>query len=289
MLAKNRAYRKGITILRQIPRYLKLATTNREDCYTHPPVLCQSFAKSGTHLLLQIVGGFPGVVHYGTFLTDRPSLTFKFLPPDKIRTRLGRLAPSEMVGAHLPYDESFEEILIDRNVVHFFIYRDPRDVVISEAYYLTMMNPWHRLHRYFKALPDMDARILLAIEGIREPDCPYYYPDISKRFAPHGAWIQRENVFPVRFEELVTDRRENTVQRMLDFYLAHTQKTYQTLEKEVFVRRALEAINPNKSHTFREGKVGGWRNKFSQKHCDIFKQVAGQLLVELDYEVNLNW
>ena len=96
-------------------------------------------------------------------------------------------------------------------------------------------------------------------------------------------------MFPVRFEELVTVRRENTVQRMLDFYLAHTQKTYQTLEKEVFVRRALEAINPNKSHTFREGKVGGWRNKFSQKHCDIFKQVAGQLLVELDYEVNLNW
>ena len=47
-----------------------------------------------------------------------------------------------------------------------FIYRDPRDIVISEANYLYDMNKFHSLHKFFKNKHKLKDRIKLAIEGI---------------------------------------------------------------------------------------------------------------------------
>jgi len=50
-----------------------------------------------------------------------------------------------------------------------------------------------------------------------------------------------------------------------------------------------EAIQPKKSHTFRSGKTGGWKQHFTDKHKKLFKEVAGDLLVRLGYEKNNDW
>ena len=51
----------------------------------------------------------------------------------------------------------------------------------------------------------------------------------------------------------------------------------------------VKAIQPKKSHTFRSGKTGGWREYFSDEHKLLFKDVAGDLLVRLGYETNNDW
>ena len=51
----------------------------------------------------------------------------------------------------------------------------------------------------------------------------------------------------------------------------------------------IEAIQPKKSHTFRSGKTGGWREFFTEEHKKLFKDVAGDLLVRLGYEKNNDW
>ena len=50
-----------------------------------------------------------------------------------------------------------------------------------------------------------------------------------------------------------------------------------------------EAIQPKKSHTFRSGKTGGWKQHFSDEHKKLFKDVAGDLLVRLGYERSNDW
>jgi len=53
---------------------------------------------------------------------------------------------------------------------------------------------------------------------------------------------------------------------------------------------ALEAsINPKKSPTFRSGKTGEWRKRFTDEHKKIFKDVAGDLLIRLGYEKDDKW
>jgi hypothetical protein len=51
----------------------------------------------------------------------------------------------------------------------------------------------------------------------------------------------------------------------------------------------IEAIQPGKSRTFRSGKTGGWREHFTDEHKQLFKDVAGDLLIKLGYEKNNNW
>ena len=46
---------------------------------------------------------------------------------------------------------------------------------------------------------------------------------------------------------------------------------------------------PKKSHTFRSGKTGGWREHFNDEHKKLFKDVTGGLLVKLEYEKDNDW
>ena len=48
-------------------------------------------------------------------------------------------------------------------------------------------------------------------------------------------------------------------------------------------------INPHRSHTFREGKSGNWRRRFTDRNREEFKNVAGTLIVELGYEAGPDW
>ena len=41
--------------------------------------------------------------------------------------------------------------------------------------------------------------------------------------------------------------------------------------------------------TFRKGLSGEWKNLFSKFHNDIFKDVAGDLLIKLGYEKDKGW
>jgi hypothetical protein len=43
------------------------------------------------------------------------------------------------------------------------------------------------------------------------------------------------------------------------------------------------------SPTFRKGIIGDWRNYFTSEHKQAFKNVAGQLLIDLGYEPNFDW
>ena len=61
------------------------------------------------------------------------------------------------------------------------------------------------------------------------------------------------------------------------------------LNANALTEKALANINPKKSHTFRKGESGQWRKIFNEEHTEVFKKVAGDLLIRLGYERNLDW
>ena len=164
-------------------------------------VIANSFPKSGTHLLEQVVDAFPDVRNFGVFLASMTS-SWKF----RERTRASTLrvirgiVPGELVRAHLFYDRAYEAAIRDLDAVHYFIYRDPRDVVVSEAHYLREMNRWHRLHRVVRRL-DPESAITVAIRGI-DSGTGLDYPDIGQRFARFAGWLESAETFALRFEDL---------------------------------------------------------------------------------------
>lgn len=201
------------------------------------------------------------------------------------RQKLNPSPPRELVGAHLFYSDVVREALLRRHAVHYFIYRDPRDVVVSEAYYLAHMNRWHRLHKHFKQLETPEARIRFAITGA-EKQAPFYYPDIEERFARFRGWLDADETLCLRYESLISERQTALVHDIVRFYLKQTE---QDCSENELVTTALKNIDPGKSHTFRKGESGSWQKTFTQEHKDLFKHYAGNLLVELGYETDLDW
>jgi hypothetical protein len=285
--SRNGFVRKGAAAALRVPRWWRRFRASRDDDRTTPPALANSFPKSGTHLLFQIVDGLPNTTNYGAFLASMTSsFQFRERSPDNVSRFIRRCAPGEVVRGHLFFHPQNASDLADRNFVHFFIYRDPRDVVVSEAHYLREMNRWHRLAPYFRRLPSIEEAIMLSISGFTPPIPGVEYPSIGERFARYAGWLQRDDCLAIRFEDLASESRPAAIRQMAEFYARHCAGG---CDVEACVAAMTAGIAPQKSHTFRSGKKAGWQREFSAEHRQKFAAVAGDLLVELGYERDHAW
>lgn len=285
--SRNGFIRKGAAALLLAPKWLRAVRASGADYSRCPPVLANSFPKSGTHLLVQFVEGLPNRINYGAFLASTTSsFQFRERSPENTCRFIRRFVPGEIVRGHLYYDAQYAEALARQNAVNYFIYRDPRDVVVSEAHYLREMNRWHRLAPYFRKLPSIDEAIKLSITGFRPPVPGIVYPDIAARFARYHGWLNHPECLSMRFEDLRSERREELSRQMAEFYAARCGGN---LDIEATAGSMIASVDPHKSHTFRSGKKAGWEREFTPEHRKLFDSIAGDLLIELGYESNHDW
>lgn len=263
---------------------------NRRFTLTGIPVLfANSFPKSGTHLLSQILVGFTKIgpaVNCGLpVITTYSNITGQQHPVKEIVAAVKRLKPGDIGLGHLHAFPEIVNILCTSGYAAFFILRDPRDVVVSHVYYVTEMEPDQFHHDYYTYhLQSFDERLSTSILGLPDSQAPF--PNIADRFAPFVDWLDHPEVLTLHFENLINDKVaeirtiiEHAVQRGFPLQIPMDQ-AIQTL---------LSAIDPKRSPTFRSGKSGGWRDKFSAEHRSLFKQVAGDLLIQLGYEQDYDW
>ena len=287
LLSHNPFVRKGSALVLVAPRWVRGKLARAHDYQIAPPVLANSFPKSGTHLLAQVVAGLPRRVNYGVWLGSmRSSFQFRERSIPNVKRFIARIVPGELVRGHLFYDAQYVDDLDQKNVVHYFIYRDPRDVILSEAHYAREMNRWHRLHPYFRRLASLEEAITLSINGFDPPVPGIYFPNIAERFARYEGWLSHDRCLPIKFEDMRSEERTKVIREIARFYAERTQGSVDvdslTIDMEA-------RIAPEKSHTFRSGKKGGWREKFTAEHRRRFAELTGDLLVRLGYEENDAW
>jgi len=252
-----------------------------------PILLGISFPKSGTHLLDQILLGFSNVAPYAkrlhSFYAEYEGESGKKREPEKALAWLDSLRPRDIASAHLfARPEAIARVCTPK-FAPYFIFRDPRDVVVSHVFYVTDMEARHVHHDYYQSLPDFDSRLKVSILG--RPDANIEFSNIADRFEPYLGWLNRPEVLTIHFEDLI-HARAATLTSIMDYLLSRvTLPTSRQL-----ILNSLEAsINPTKSPTFRSGKTGEWKKHFTDEHKKIFKEVAGDLLVKLGYEKDNNW
>jgi sulfotransferase family protein len=252
-----------------------------------PILLGISFPKSGTHLLDQILLGFNRVAPFSrrlhSFYAEYEGESGRKRSPEQALAWLDSLRPGDITSAHLfARDEAVKRVCTP-DFIPYFIFRDPRDVVVSHVFYVTDMEARHVHHDYYQSLTDFDSRLKVSILG--RPDSDVEFPDIAARFAPYLGWLNQPSVLTVHFEDLINDRAA-TLNRIIDHFLASIpleaprQLIFESLES---------SINPSRSPTFRSGKTGEWKKHFTEEHKKIFKNVAGDLLVRLGYEKDNDW
>ena len=274
---------------RRVRRWQALLRWRRHSLRGVPILFANSFPKSGTHLLTQILQGFSSVgpvVESGLpAVVTFNGQTGRQRSPDEILSDLERLLPGDIAYGHLHAQSPAVDFLRRDGIAAYFILRDPRDVVVSHVHYITEMETGHIHHTYYtQTLTDFDQRLRTSILGMPGEEIPF--PDIAQRFAPYLGWLEQPQVLSLRFEELITDR-DQALDRVLDHAV---QRGFPLLiDCPTALQRLAGSIDPLRSPTFRSGKIGGWKEKFSPDNKALFKETAGDLLVRLGYEQDQNW
>ena len=252
-----------------------------------PVLLGISFPKSGTHLLDQILLGFSGVAPYSkrlhSFYAEYEGESGRKREPEQALAWLDSLRPRDVASAHLFARPEAVRRVTSTKFVPYFIFRDPRDVVVSHVFYVTDMEARHVHHQYYASLPDFNTRLNVSILG--RPDPAIEFPDITTRFAPYLGWLNCPEVLTIHFEDLINNRLE-TLSQIMDHLLVQVSLS---TPRQVILDSLESSINPQRSPTFRSGKTGEWRKHFNDTHKKIFKDVAGDLLIRLGYEKDTNW
>jgi hypothetical protein len=245
-------------------------------------VLANSVPKAGTHLLARCLEQFPGMIDSGVHLEP-------ITEAGELEATLGSLPPGSFATAHLPFRPGRAGVLEASDVVHTLIVRDPRDVVVSHFHYVTRRSTQHRLHDYFNRLPDDAARLMASIRGVDAAAAGLErgLENIDQRFRRYLQW-QSEDCCLIRFRELVGPRGGGSRARQIEEVrrlAAHLGLALDDRDLARIVERTFFAG----STTFRRGKIGDWRNHFTEEHKAAFKEIAGQILIDLDLERDLDW
>lgn len=241
----------------------------RDALEAAPRLFGNAQTKAGSHLLHQVLLGFTRVgpfVDMGMPPVNRDEANRK-LSREAVIRRLRMMRPGDIAYGYLPSEPPFLAWLSGEGWATVFIYRDPRDLVVSHAFYITEMQPGHEWHAYFRRLPDMGTRLRLLITGHQEG--PMYLPSIRERCESYIRWITQPGVLAVRFEDLRLRPRE-AVTRVLDFVRSRGSWPL-LLPHEEAVMRVVEAIRPEVSGTFRQGIPGEWREFFTPELKQLFK------------------
>jgi hypothetical protein len=250
-----------------------------------PPFIATSVPKSGTHLLHQILNGIPQVSNDITrldkkFFVNNPPVNFYQDHSD----RLAKLKPNEFGLGHLYYSQQYVNMLKKLKLKHIYLYRDPRDVLISLSYFIGDKWPEHPLHHDFNhKYTTPRQRILVLIKGISNK-----FPNFTGYFRPFYGWLGDTNSLHITFEQLVTSvsSRYKVLHAILNYLW---EDTISLAAKNQMASLMENSINPSGSGTFRRGKIGGWKDHFDPEIKQVFKEIVGGLLIETGYEKNYDW
>jgi hypothetical protein len=253
-----------------------------------PAIFGNAMPKSGSHLVLQILQGLAQTAPF-RYVSARP---VRMITPEgrnrstqEILKDLQKLRAGAIGWGYLRSEPDFVDYFnCHKDCFSFFVYRDPRDRLISSIFYAVEIHKGHAQHDFFSSMP-MDERITAAIKGRDEPGL-LHLPNIKEQYARYIGWHDCPTVLCLQFEDLIQNSEETLV-TILDFIEARGFRIPTPRNEALALIQ--EAIRPDKSPTFRKGKAGGWREHFTQHHKALFKEIAGDLLIQLGYEHDNNW
>ena len=153
--------------------------------------------KAGTHLLTALLDALPqmrfsglhgdlSTLGWGEALGEGGSLELDW---QRIARSFGTVRNGQYMTAHLPYSERLVRELETAQLRSIVILRDPRDVAVSDTFYISHLNrhPQHR--RYMEQFTSLDAGLSATTAGNGEDGYDPAMPSMSPRYTRDVAWL----------------------------------------------------------------------------------------------------
>lgn len=264
-------------------------------------VFIASLPKAGTHLLIAFLEHLWKYKYKGVILSRSFAYNKKNLPTATddsvlvgvdapalvkrtvIHKFLKKIPSYGIVPGHTAYNVELENLLSEEKYRCLVISRDPRDVVVSHVHYI--LKEQHFLHSYYNSLEDFDRCLMISIEGIKMDGIEL--KNIADRVLGITDWNKSEMFLPLRFEDVIGLRGGGELDRQLETFRKIVTHLGIDVNDDQIKKAATDMFG--KGYSFRKGNIGGWREVFKDEHKSCFKELAGDLLIELGYEEDMDW
>ena len=230
-------------------------------------IYVNSIPKCGTHLLTKCIE-----LLTGRTLVEPPT---RVLAETVAAGKLPSILRDEFLATHLGYSDQAISVLKKNHFKTFLIYRDPRDKLVSQVYFI-LNGGWQQSMKNspLRKLP-FGQLLTRLIKGV------------AKEYNDFLPWLKNDLCCAVKFENLIGSQGGGSRKAQV--------KELHKIAKHINLplnNKLVERVNKNLfggTVTFRQGKTGGWKSHFTKKHKVLFKKVAGDLLIKLGYEKGMNW
>jgi hypothetical protein len=249
-----------------------------------PLIFSNSLPKAGTHLLQRLLSLLPNTSSTWSYHFDEAINGFGNYQ------QLATARSGQVVTAHIPHSIEIMSVLDAHDFIKFFMLRDPRDAVISGAHYITNMDRTHRLSPYYNSLATDDERIMATIRGVEGPliEDGIRSKSIGEHLESFLEWISEPSCLIVKFEDLVGSAgggNDHAQHESIKLITEHLGMSLSAAE----IKAIAAQVFSTKSKTFRKGQIGTWKDRLTAEHKIAFKAVAGEALILMGYEKDLNW
>lgn len=278
----NSASGASRTLIRALNNYLNKYYNNKSTYAVIPAVI--SPPKCGTHLVIDLFSKLTGIRNHtgpvGWCLLDDQTI-------QKV------ISKKLLLKTHVIYNNHNIKCLSKDTIRKVLIIRDPRDQIVSAAYWIKKRPQDWPIHCKWTISELIDELItgggsIWSTVFLSRADEVWQNLDgITSFYNLYLPWQFEPGVYTTQFEKLVGPRGGGNLQVQLHeimniaqhIGLQITEQKAQIIAKHLF----------GNTLTFREGKIGSWKDHFPNDKKEKFKKKAGQLLIDLGYEKNLNW
>ncbi len=268
-------------------------------------VMCITIPKSGTHLLLKCLT-LMRVKNIAYNYWEKPkshSLNDLSKPiPDNLRNSFAS-KNQKSFSRHLAHSSELENFLNEHCFANFFMIRDPRAQLISQAktyqrsriggnkrsvedFALDMLLNRKenflplKAHLKHKNLPDHIVVIMADL---------FVKIGFQKFYQLFTPWLKAKNFYTVKFEKLVGAQGGGSFKEQKKEIQAIARHIGVALNKKKITRITKKLFGD--SGTFSQGQIDSWKKYFTPAVTRAFKAqpFLMQLLIDLGYEKDNNW
>lgn len=265
-----------------------------------PKWYLNGFPKSGLHLLELMISPVAVAMQGCRWLADHWLGTFQYSSwsnrwqsMQEYLQKMSRLTAGHYYKGHSGHRREIDEWMQYAGIAHVFVYRDLRDVAVSQAHHILSCDDvrfHHPAPHAYKALGGFNEILSACIEGLGA------FPGVVDRWALYAPWLDCKWVLSLRYEDIL-ENPEAAARQMMEYGIERTLKPFGLnirVSQQLFGKAIAEMVEmggrTGLSPTYRKGQPGEWRERFTDAHRALFKETdTAGWLVKLGYEDLEDW
>ena len=252
--------------------------------YPQRALFIAGLPKSGTTWLEEMIASYPGF--HDVYLPEIATYELKtggshdYSLPAEIFSRFRNMLV--VVKVHAPGSPHNIEVLRTAGLRYAVLYRDLRDVAVSNFFFVRQ-RPWHPEYPLYAKLSLAEGLALFA----------------ERTLAAYADWIKswHENrdsamSLELRYEQMVSNPMA-ALRCLAEHFGLDSSPEMLTKIVEINSFKKLSGGRgqgqEDRTSFFRRGLAGDWKNHFTPELKEIYKQLIGDFLIEFGYEQDLSW